>query len=101
MKTAYVYDPLYLEHDQPQHPENKRRLEQVVAHLKATGFLERMRHLKARDATADEIATVHGLSYIAQVRDMAERGGGHLDPDTYVTLCLAAIQPRACADRRL
>jgi len=86
MNTAYVYDPLYLDHDQPPHPENKRRLEQAVAHLKATGFLGRMRHLKARDATVDEIATVHGLSYIAQVRDMAERGGGHLDADTYVTL---------------
>jgi len=23
MTTAYVYDPIYLEHDMPGHPENK------------------------------------------------------------------------------
>jgi len=84
MATAYVYDPLYLEHNLAQHPENKRRLEQAMAHLKASGLLQRMTPLKARDADVDEIASVHRHSYISRVRDMAERGGGHLDPDTYV-----------------
>lgn len=84
MSTAYVYDPLYLKHTKAQHPENKRRLEQIMKHLQDAGFLERMRHLEARDASVEEISTVHRPSYIAQVRDTAEHGGSWLDADTYV-----------------
>jgi len=84
MSTAYVYDPLYLEHDAVQHPENKHRLEQTMKHLQEAGFLKRMERLEARDASVEEISAVHRPSYVAQVRDVAEGRGGWLDADTYV-----------------
>ena len=33
MDTAYIYDPIYLEHDQPSHPENARRLKRILSTL--------------------------------------------------------------------
>jgi len=84
MTTAYVYDPLYLEHDQRQHPENKRRLEQVLKHLEKAGFLKRMKLVKARDASADEISAVHHPGYTARLCEVAKGGGGWWDADTYI-----------------
>jgi acetoin utilization deacetylase AcuC-like enzyme len=84
MRTGYVYDPLYLEHDQRGHPENKRRLEEVTKYLEGAGFLARMQPVAARDASEDEIATVHYRDYIARLREVAGGGGGWLDGDTYV-----------------
>lgn len=84
MSTAYVYDPLYLKHDASEHPENSRRLEYIMKHLQEAGFLARMQHLPARDATTDELATVHHPSYIARIRAASEGKVGWLDADTYI-----------------
>ena len=84
MSTGYVYDPLYLEHDEATHPENKRRLEQTIKLLRERGLLDRMRRLEARDASVAEISAVHRATYIERVSHAAEGGGTWLDPDTYV-----------------
>ncbi|MCX7856201.1 MAG: histone deacetylase, partial [Anaerolineae bacterium] len=84
MATGYVYHPVYLEHDQPGHPENARRLERIMAALRDAGVLEQLMPIEARPATEEELARVHTPGYIAQVRRVAERGGGHLDADTYM-----------------
>lgn len=84
MATGYVYHPVYLEHDQPGHPENARRLERILEALRAAGVLERLTPIEARPATEEELARVHTPTYIAMVRRVAERGGGHLDADTYM-----------------
>lgn len=84
MATGYVYHPVYLEHNQPGHPENARRLERIMAALRDVGMLERLTSIEARPATEEELARVHTPGYIAYVRRVAERGGGHLDADTYM-----------------
>ena len=84
MTTAYVYDPLYLKHDEPTHPENSRRLEQTLQYLQETGMLERLKSLPARDASIEEVAAVHRPDYIEEIRAAAEGRQGWLDPDTYV-----------------
>jgi acetoin utilization deacetylase AcuC-like enzyme len=84
MSTAYVYDPLYLKHDLAQHPENSRRLEQTMKHLRDVGLLGRMKSLEARDAAAEEVAAVHHPSYVEHIREAAEGRVGWLDMDTYV-----------------
>ncbi len=84
MATGYVYHPVYLEHNQPGHPENARRLERIMAALRDVGMLERLTPIEARPATEEELARVHTPGYIAYVRRIAERGGGHLDADTYM-----------------
>jgi len=84
MTTAYVYDPLYLKHDEPTHPENSRRLEQTLHHLQEGGLLERLQSITARDASIEEVAAVHRPSYIEEIRAASEGSQGWLDPDTYV-----------------
>ncbi|MBL7065428.1 MAG: histone deacetylase [Anaerolineae bacterium] len=85
MDTAYVYDPIYLEHDLPSHPENARRLKRILSALEDEGMLARLRALEPRPATAGELRRVHTREYIERVRRKAQAGGGYLDPDTYVS----------------
>jgi len=95
VNTGYVYDPLYLKHDMWQHPENASRLEHITRHLQASGLEQRLTPLPARDATPDEVASVHLPRHIANIRDMAERGGGWPDGDTYVTSLSYTVAMRA------
>ncbi|HDH10113.1 MAG TPA: histone deacetylase, partial [Chloroflexi bacterium] len=84
MTTAYVYDPIYLEHDLPGHPESKERLARIMALLERKGMLSRLSHVRASPISLERLERVHSRTYIDQVRRMAERGGGHLDLDTYM-----------------
>jgi acetoin utilization deacetylase AcuC-like enzyme len=84
LNTAYVYDPVYLEHDLPSHPENARRLQRILGVLEEEGLLERLTHLNPRPATDKELERVHMPEHVARVRRVAESGGGNLDADTYV-----------------
>jgi acetoin utilization deacetylase AcuC-like enzyme len=85
LNTAYVYDPIYLEHDLPSHPENARRLQRILEVLEGEGLLGRLTHLEPRPATEAELERVHIPELVARVRQMAQSGGGNLNPDTYVT----------------
>lgn len=85
MHTAYIYDPVYLEHDLPSHPENARRLKCILDLLEKEGILARLSLLQPRPATEEELLRVHTAEHIARVRSTALTGGGYLDPDTYVT----------------
>ena len=84
MVTAYCYDPLYLEHDLPDHPENRARLEHIMRQLAADGLLERMVQVPAQPVSMAALARVHAGAQISMVRRLAELGGGDLEPDTYV-----------------
>jgi acetoin utilization deacetylase AcuC-like enzyme len=84
MGTAYVYDPIYLEHDLPSHPENAGRLRSVIKALEESDIAPRLELLKPRPATAAEVERVHTRQHVERVRAMAQSGGGHLDADTYV-----------------
>ncbi len=85
MKVGYVYDPVYLEHDTGQHPENASRLEAIMSHLNESGLKKRLYHIPPRPATIEELALVHHEEYIAYVQAVAKSGGGQLDPDTVVS----------------
>ena len=85
MDTAYVYDPVYLEHDLPSHPENAGRLKHILSTLEDEGMLARLSLLEPRPATNEELERVHTPEHIARVQRTAQAGGGYLDPDTYVS----------------
>jgi acetoin utilization deacetylase AcuC-like enzyme len=85
MKVGYVYEPVYLEHDTGQHPENAARLEAIMSRLEESGLKGRLCHIPARAATIEEISLVHQGDYIAYVQAVAKNGGGWLDPDTVVS----------------
>jgi len=82
--AGYVYDPLYLEHGMPGHPESPARLQAIISHLEESGVLARVTAIEPRDAAPDDIALVHSRELVARVRGAAEGSGGWLDPDTYV-----------------
>jgi len=84
LTTAYCYDPLYLEHNLPGHPENRARLKRVMLTLADEGLLARMTSVAPQPVDLDLLARVHRQSYIAPLKDFAESGGGHIDADTYV-----------------
>ena len=84
MTTGYVYEPIYLEHTLSGHPENHERLVAIMDLLKETGTLDRLERVPASPISQERLERNHTARYIEEVRRVAERGGGHLDLDTYV-----------------
>jgi len=84
LSTAYVYDPIYLEHNLPGHPENKERLVRIVELLESQRMLKKLTPVEATPVSMERLTRNHSQQYIDTVRQMAERGGGHLDLDTYM-----------------
>jgi acetoin utilization deacetylase AcuC-like enzyme len=85
MKVGYVYDPIYLKHDTGQHVEKAARLEAIISHLEQTGLRQQLTPVKPRAASVDEISLVHDKEYISHIQDVAQKGGGWLDPDTVMS----------------
>ena len=84
--TLLLYDDIYLKHDTaPYHPENYKRLECTIDHLKSAGLWNKLTLVSPRAATVEEIALVHDRGYISRARKVAEGGGGQLDPDTVLS----------------
>jgi acetoin utilization deacetylase AcuC-like enzyme len=83
-RVGYVFDPLYLEHDVPGHPESAGRLRSIMAHLEDSGVLGGLEPLEARDATLDDLNLVHGAILVDTVQRASGGGTNWLDPDTYV-----------------
>jgi len=84
-RVGYVYDPIYLEHDIPGHPESANRLRAIIGHLESQGILAQMRRLGSGDATEEDLRLIHVDAMIDRVRLAAASGDYHwLDVDTYV-----------------
>ena len=85
MKTVgYLYDPLFLEHTYPGHPESDARLRAVMNLLRKENTLDELTALSCKAATQTELAQVHRHDYVAEVMSIAGFGGGNLGPDTYL-----------------
>ncbi len=95
MNTGIFYDPLFLQHETGLHPENPDRLSWIVAEFQRTGLWDRCLHPACRDATVEELSLVHDPAYLRRVREMAESGGGALDPETVVCAKSYAAAVRA------
>lgn len=85
MRTAYVYHPIYLEHNLSHHPENAQRLRRTLDKLEEEDILSSLELLEPRPVTMEELQRVHSPALIEQVKRKAESGGGHLDMDTYLS----------------
>jgi len=83
MTTAYLYSPVFLEHEELGHPESPERLRQILRVLKETGILPRLTALAPIPATDAQLQAVHSPEHIARVKQLIARGGGHFDADTY------------------
>ena len=66
MATGYVFDPVFLKHTQPGHPENAGRLEAILKELESSGLLEALHQIPSRAASVEELAYVHDVAHIEQ-----------------------------------
>ncbi len=85
---GYVYDPVYLEHDtsnDPENPETARRLEVVISGLDMKFIRQQLKLIPARPATIEELSMVHQADYIKRVEAFCQNGGGFWDVDTYLS----------------
>jgi acetoin utilization deacetylase AcuC-like enzyme len=82
-RVGYVYDPLYLEHELPGHPERPDRLRAIMSHIDESGLLAQMTQVKARDATTHELRFVHTEGLIEEVAATAGVDRHRFDADTY------------------
>lgn len=65
------------------HPEHVGRLRAIPRALRDDiELFHELRHLEGRHATEEELALAHDPAYVRRVRELVERGGGNLDPDT-------------------
>jgi acetoin utilization deacetylase AcuC-like enzyme len=66
-------------HVHAENPDTKRRLKNL---LDATGLIEKLVQLPAREATVDEICRVHDVSYVDRIRELSGGRGGEAGSET-------------------
>src|SRR5437667_9307572 len=85
MTVSVVWHPACELHEPgPGHPERPDRIRAVLAALRAPDFASRVVWSEAQPADRAAIERVHTTSYVAALEQLAARGGGALDPDTYL-----------------
>src|SRR5437879_13197969 len=85
MTVSVVWHPACELHEPgPGHPEQPDRIRAVLAALRAPALVSRCLWSEARPGGRGAIARVHAAPYVAALEQLAARGGGALDPDTYL-----------------
>ena len=86
MPTALINDPVYLEHQTGQHPENGERHRAILSALEAdTDLWERLEHLAPRQAGDEDIARCHDERLVDHIRSLCHREVRFLDLDTVIS----------------
>ena len=79
---AIFYDPVFLQHDTGNHPENHTRLLAIVSALKSAPFADKLTWLSPHEAAIDQIEAIHDPAYIKRLEERIKAGAGALDADT-------------------
>ena len=93
MRTAVIYDDIYLKHDLPTHPENALRLKYFMEPV-FKEFSGALTLLKPRQVSYELLTAVHSENYVQDVIISCREGApGFFDPDTYFNsfTCDAAL----------
>lgn len=85
MSVGLLYDPICLEHNTGDHPEDAGRLREIVACLQGVGLWDELPHLEFGPATMEDILACHDESYIASIEWKCARGIQLLTPDTVIS----------------
>lgn len=97
-KTGIIYDERYLEHTTGQgamwlppdeglvhqmpHPEGPERIANVQSLLVSSGFMDSLAQIKPRVAGRRIIELAHDTSYVDEIKELCEKGGGRIDEGT-------------------
>lgn len=85
-RVMLITDPATDEHAAPGHPERPERREAAVSGIQegAAGAGALVVRAEVAPASDDAIGRVHPASHLAELVALVEKGGGWLDPDTYL-----------------
>jgi acetoin utilization deacetylase AcuC-like enzyme len=85
MVVGLFTDRRMIEHQVPsRHPERPDRLRAILRQIERTGYHNTCPSGIVREATPGELGRVHSPGYLRQVAELESRGGGMLDPDTWL-----------------
>jgi len=74
----------FFKHKTLQHVERPERLAAIDQALDRAGLGPSLEPVQARLATDEELLLCHRREVLEAIAELSERGGGNLDPDTYV-----------------
>jgi len=84
--TGLLYDERFPRHRAlDAHPEHPGRLEAIRAGLQKEGLFERCQRVEAREASPEELVSVHTEEHIRAVEATSQHDFTQLDPDTYTS----------------
>ncbi|MCS7386337.1 MAG: histone deacetylase [archaeon GB-1867-005] len=86
-RVTVIYSEKYLKHRTGNHPESPARLKRAIATIRESK-LSMQGHVEIvppEKASLEDVAKVHDRSLINEIKDLAERGGGLIAPDTVVS----------------
>jgi acetoin utilization deacetylase AcuC-like enzyme len=83
--TLLYTDERFFDHDTGTHPECGARMRAILSYLGLTGVMARCQQTNWSPSVAAQLATVHELSYVAEVERFAATGGGRIEVDTVVS----------------
>lgn len=86
-RTAIVFDPLFLRHDRPGHPEGAHRLQAVMDELQRRDLLRQVARVPARRISNAELRRAHTAAHIEDIRIQSAGEPGFLSAysrDTYL-----------------
>jgi len=72
--TGLVTDPIYLEHETGQHPENPHRLRVILSELQESIYWDKLEMIPAEKAQHAMIEMIHDAGYIAYLEEQIRSG---------------------------
>ena len=75
MEVGYVYDELMTLHYNPfdiTHPECPERVVAIYNRLRDNGLLDKMVHIKSREASVEELYLAHDPKYVTELQSIIE-----------------------------
>src|SRR5262245_8751779 len=83
--TLLFTDPLFLDHDTGTHVETAARLRSITARLEKADLVKKCQAGKFQPLGEEAVQKLHAAKQVQQVKQVAEHGGGRIDPDTVVS----------------
>lgn len=84
VNTAIIWSTYFREHDTGAHPERRERIDALQTALGDAGMFDDRDVLEPEPIDASRLEQIHDPEHIGLIRETAARGGGWLDPDTFV-----------------
>jgi len=80
MKTGFIHDARFLEHDTgPGHPECSARLSETISFLQSQAWFNSLISIEAEKADLKNILDVHDAAYVRRAEEMCRSGSSYLD----------------------